>query len=103
MTPGDGSEITSFNITKKPTMNAVKEEPASGTPRDQSPSNEFRSADCNEILANELADLDDKSEGYQLVSQSSVEIDFASAYDRRQPSVDLDAEVSDTCVQLVHL
>lgn len=89
--PMDGSEITSFNIAKK-TLNTVSslkspdENHFAITPENRSPSNVFRSEDCNELLAKELAKLDetmmedDQSPGgrLNLVSQSSIEIEFSN-------------------------
>lgn len=52
------------------------------TPQNRSPANDFRSDDCNELLARELADLDEaKQEELEdakcnLVSQASIEIDI---------------------------
>lgn len=52
------------------------------TPQNRSPANDFRSDDCNELLAKELADLDeakrqeiDDTKG-NLVSQASIEIEI---------------------------
>lgn len=54
------------------------------TPQNQSPANVYRSDDCNELLAKELEQLDEGDKGdqspdderYQLVSQSSIEIEI---------------------------
>lgn len=84
----DGSEITSFNIAKKPlnvasSLKSPDENHFAITPENQSPSNVFRSEDCNELLAKELAELDETSrddespnDRFHLVSQSSIEIEF---------------------------
>lgn len=83
----DGSEITSFNIAKKTlstTLQSPDENHFAVTPENRSPSNVFRSDDCNELLAKELAKLDETAlddrspdDRFHLVSQSSVEIDFS--------------------------
>ncbi|KAG4067688.1 hypothetical protein HA402_005460 [Bradysia odoriphaga] len=79
-------EVTSFNVTKKSdttfTLKSPNEDYFAVTPLNSSPANVFRSDDCNELLAKELAGLeenssdqdDDKSKG--LYSQSSIEIPF---------------------------
>lgn len=89
----DGSEITSFNIAKK-TLNAASslqspdENHFAVTPENRSPSNVFRSEDCNELLAKELAKLDETTmddhspdDRFNLVSQSSIEIEFTNEKD----------------------
>lgn len=93
--PMDGSEITSFNIAKK-TLNAAfslqspDENHFAITPENRSPSNVFRSEDCNELLAKELAKLDETTtmvddqspdDRFNLVSQSSIEIEFSNEKD----------------------
>lgn len=80
----DGSEITSFNIAKNFSTLALKspdENHFANTPQNRSPANVYRSEDCNEILAKELAKLDEDTGGdqspddrFNLVSQSSIEI-----------------------------
>lgn len=63
------------------------------TPVNRSPANEFRSEDCNEILAKELATLDETTanedrspdDRFNLVSQSSIEIDFSHEKDNAAP------------------
>lgn len=81
----DGSEITSF---KKPlnvasSLKSPDENHFAITPENRSPSNVFRSEDCNELLAKELAELDETirddqspNDRFHLVSQSSIEIEF---------------------------
>lgn len=62
--PMDGSEITSFNVTeqssarlKSPDENYFAVTP----PLNSLPSNVYRSDDCNELLAKELASLDEQT------------------------------------------
>lgn len=85
--PMDGSEITSFNIAKNLPNLSLKlpdENHFAITPQNQSPANVYRSDDCNEILAKELEQLSEiekgdrspDSERYNLVSQSSIEIEI---------------------------
>lgn len=58
-------EITSFNVIKKSetpiTLKTPNEDYFAVTPSNSSPANEFRSDDCNELLAKELAGLEDNS------------------------------------------
>lgn len=58
----DGSEITSFNIHQKEAAISKLKSPDENyfavTPLNSSPSNVFRSDDCNELLAKELAKLE---------------------------------------------
>lgn len=63
------------------------------TPENRSPSNVFRSDDCNELLARELAKLeettmDDHSphDRFNLVSQSSIEIEFTNEEEHNSAS-----------------
>lgn len=83
----DGSEITSFNIAKNIpnlTLKTAHENHFAITPQNQSPANEYRSADCYELLAKEVEQLNEfdkgdcspDSERCQLVSQSSIEIEI---------------------------
>lgn len=81
--PTDGSEITSFQKTVEATLKSPDENHFANTPQNRSPANDFRSEDCNEILEKELADLDDataqeelRSDKFNLVSQSSIEIEI---------------------------
>lgn len=100
MTPGDGSEITSFNVVKKTPMKTLNEEHYFEPTENQSPSNEFRSEDCNEILTKELDDLvDNPYDKFQLVSQSSVEIEFSNQNDIGQSLIETNAEVNLTIIQ----
>lgn len=98
----DGSEITSFNIAKKTlTAGASLKSPDENhfaiTPENRSPSNVFRSEDCNELLAKELAKLDETTmdespdDRFNLVSQSSIEIEFSNEKDS-EGKVDLEPE-----------
>lgn len=93
--PMDGSEITSFNLAKTlPNTLSLKspdENHFAMTSQNQSPANVYRSDDCNEILAKELEQLDvnemrmdrsPDSERYNLVSQSSIEIEFCDPGDK---------------------
>lgn len=98
----DGSEITSFNIAKNFSTLSLKspnENHFAVTPQNRSPANVYRSDDCNELLAKELARLGDDTSGdqspndkFNLVSQSSIEIDICdekqstSGNDVEQPS-----------------
>lgn len=106
--PMDGSEITSFNIAKNlPNLTAFKspdENHFAITPPNQSPANVYRSDDCNEVIATELAlslneiknndrSPDGGSERCQLVSQSSIEIEICDN-DKKEP--ELIGEVSKT-------
>lgn len=107
--PMDGSEITSFNIAKNlPNLTAFKspdENHFAITPPNQSPANIYRSDDCNEIIAKELAlsfneikNNDDRSpedsERCQLVSQSSIEIEICDSDKKEQPEPEPVGEVS---------
>lgn len=105
--PMDGSEITSFNIAKNlPTLTAFKspdENHFAITPPNQSPANVYRSDDCNEIIAKELAlslneiknndRSPEDSERGQLVSQSSIEIEICDN-DKKEPEPEPIGEVN---------
>lgn len=58
-------EITSFNVIKKTdntfTLKSPNEDYFAMTPSNSSPANVFRSEDCNELLAKELAGLEENS------------------------------------------
>lgn len=58
-------EITSFNVIQKTensyTLKSPNEDYFAVTPTNSSPANVYRSDDCNEILAKELAGLEDTS------------------------------------------
>lgn len=98
--PMDGSEITSFNIAKNlPNLTAFKspdENHFAITPPNQSPANVYRSDDCNEIIAKELAlslseiKINDRSpedsDRGQLVSQSSIEIEICE-HAKKEPEL----------------
>lgn len=64
--PMDGSEITSFNVAaaatrlKSPDENYFAVTPTNPSP--PPPSNVYRSDDCNELLAKELASLDERAD-----------------------------------------
>lgn len=87
LSPMDGSEITNFKIPqavdklKSPDENyfAITPPIDSISP---SPSNVFRSDDCNEILESELAKLNEEAKRTgQLVSQGSIEVPIESLTD----------------------
>lgn len=63
--PTDECEITSFNVIQKSettfTLKTPNEDYFAVTPLNSSPANVFRSDDCNELLAKELAGLEDNS------------------------------------------
>lgn len=58
-------EITSFNFVQRTennfTLKSPNEDYFAVTPLNSSPANVFRSDDCNELLAKELAGLEDNS------------------------------------------
>lgn len=96
--PLDSTEITSFNKNKTiidgslSLLKSPDENYFAVSPKNTSPSNVFRSADCNEVLQHELEKLDksDKLDEQvkipkNMVSQSSIEIEL----------VDEDAEKMD--------
>lgn len=104
----DGSEITSFNIAKNlPNLTTAFKSPDENhfaiTPPNQSPANVYRSDDCNEIIAKELAlslneiknndRSPEESERGQLVSQSSIEIEICDT-DKKEPEPEPVGEVS---------
>lgn len=80
-----------FNLAKNLPNSSLKspvENHFAITPQNQSPSNVYRSDDCNELLAKELEQLNDVDKSYDrspdsershLVSQSSIEIDICDA------------------------
>lgn len=79
----NASEVSTFNAvkTKADHLKTPDEDYFAVTPQSSSPSNVFRSDDCNELLASELARLDsvspdkeDEKGTKELVSQASVEI-----------------------------
>lgn len=77
-------EITNFKKIDPEKLKSPDENYFAVTPQtSNSPSNIFRSVDCNEILENELAQLDDSSDRSikQLVSQSSIEISIDQSFD----------------------
>lgn len=67
-------------------MHAPNEDHFAPTQPNQFPANVYRSADCNELLAKELEQLNrddhDDSERSKLVSQSSIEIDMCDTNDK---------------------
>jgi hypothetical protein len=80
--PMDSTEITSFNKNKTiinasaTNLKSPDENYFSQTPQNRSPSNIFRSEDCNELLGKELDSLNEEkaTSGKGLVSQNSIEI-----------------------------
>lgn len=88
--PLDSTEITSFNKNKTiidgslSLLKSPDENYFASSPKNTSPSNVYRSADCNELLQDELEklDLSDKMDEEEmkipknLVSQSSIEIEL---------------------------
>lgn len=83
LSPADGSEMTSFaRLSASPLSESQLKSPDENyfavSPQNGSPSNVYTSADCNELLASELAKCDAdsavKHAKNELVSQSSVEI-----------------------------
>lgn len=100
----DGSEITSFNIAKNAPNSSFQspdENHFANTPQNQSPSNVYRSDDCNELLAKELEQLNEiekndrspDSERCHLVSQSSIEIEICDSDQKNDPnSIDEESE-----------
>lgn len=95
----DGSEITSFNLSKL-ALNEPNENHFAATPQNHSPANVYRSDDCNELLASELEQLnqDDRSPDSDrgtLVSQSSIEIDIGDAHDKADDLEIIDEEIGE--------
>lgn len=86
LSPMDGSEITNFKIPqaaviklKSPDENYFAITPPTDS-LSPSPSNVFRSDDCNEILESELAKLNEEATRTgQLVSQGSIEVPIEDA------------------------
>lgn len=85
--PLDSTEITSFNKNKTvidgslSQLKSPDENYFAQSPQNKSPSNVFRSSDCNELLQHELENLDNKSEANvsvpkNMVSQNSIEIEL---------------------------
>lgn len=83
--PLDSTEITSFNKNKTiidgslSLLKSPDENYFAVSPKNTSPSNVFRSADCNEVLQHELEKLDMNEHvkiPRNMVSQSSIEIEL---------------------------
>uniref|UniRef100_A0A6B2EHL5 Protein FAM91A1 n=1 Tax=Phlebotomus kandelakii TaxID=1109342 RepID=A0A6B2EHL5_9DIPT len=76
LTPLDGSEITIHKSRSElAKLKSPDEEHFAVTPKSTSPSNVFRSEDCNELLETELEELAQcERGGKELVSQNSIEI-----------------------------
>jgi hypothetical protein len=88
--PLDSTEITSFNKNKtviEGSLSLLKspdENYFAASPKNTSPSNVFRSSDCNELLQHELEKLDESDKKADesvtiprnMVSQSSIEIEL---------------------------
>lgn len=106
----DGSEITSFNLSKNLlhlSLDKPNENHFAITPQNQSPANVYRSDDCNELLAKELEqlnrdDLTPDSERCNLVSQSSIEIDIGDPNDKASDLEIIDEEVGEV-INVVHI
>lgn len=82
LSPFDSTEITSFNKNKtviEGTLKSPEENHFASSPQNSSPSNIYRSSDCNEVLKHELETLDqgDMKIPRNMVSQSSIEIEMA--------------------------
>lgn len=102
----DGSELTGFKRpdmkTTIDTLKSPDEYHFCVTPNNESPSNTYRSEDCNELIAKELASLDNEfaSLGHsdqrrgELVSQSSIEIEFKG--DSQTPNKSEDEQRDDS-------
>lgn len=80
--------ITNFNYAKNQTLKSPTENHFGIMDQNQSPSNVYRSEDCNEILEKELEQLDesDRSDRFNLVSQSSIEIAICDIGDEKNDS-----------------
>lgn len=95
--PLDSTEITSFNKNKTVIegslllLKSPDENYFAASPQNSSPSNIFRSADCNELLQHELEKMDLRDANpdenivvpKRMVSQSSIEIELGE--DNEQP------------------
>lgn len=84
--PLDSTEITSFNKNKtiiEGMLKSPEENHFAASPQNSSPSNIYRSSDCNEVLQNELKNLDmeEMTIPRNLVSQSSIEIEMGGESD----------------------
>lgn len=81
LSPLDSTEITSFNKNKtviEGSLKSPEENHFASSPQNSSPSNVYRSSDCNEVLKNELETLDLAEKiPKNLVSQSSIEIEMS--------------------------
>lgn len=103
--PLDSTEITSFNKNKTVIESSVSllkspdENYFAASPQQSSPSNVFRSSDCNELLQHELEKLDmsDRKDGADdslvkipknMVSQSSIEIELVEDGDEGGEKMD---------------
>lgn len=86
LSPLDSQEITSFNKNKTiidgslSLLKSPDENYFAASPQNSSPSNVYRSADCNELLQNELEKLELSDKEIKIpknmVSQSSIEIEM---------------------------
>lgn len=105
--PTDGSEITSFqNMASKLSVDTSLKSPDENhfaiTPQNRSPANDFRSEDCNELLAKELADLDEAKQEEladakcNLVSQASIEIEICDEDEKKRLGVSQEQVNCDT-------
>lgn len=88
--PVDGSEITSFNITKNLSLQCPNENHFAILPQNSSPANVYRSDDCNDLIAKELEILNDRGHS-NLVSQSSIEIEIDAGKQSLDETEDISA------------
>lgn len=111
--PLDSTEITSFNKNKTvidgslSQLKSPDENYFAQSPQNKSPSNVFRSSDCNELLQHELENLDNnKSEANvrvpkNMVSQSSIEIEMVDDDSREREEEEYVGEVNNFFQKLV--
>ena len=107
--PLDSTEITSFNKNKTvidgslSQLKSPDENYFAQSPQNKSPSNVFRSSDCNELLQHELENLDNKSEVVprHMVSQSSIEIELVDSDMKEKEEEEYVGEVSNFIQKLV--
>lgn len=95
--PMDSTEITSFNKNKTiiessgSTLKSPDENYFSASPQNASPSNVFRSTDCNELLQQELENMSIEEKETKIprnmVSQSSIEIELVDDDSERMEDV----------------
>lgn len=95
--PMDSTEITSFNKNKTIiessglTLKSPDENYFAASPKDASPSNVFRSTDCNELLQQEIENMSIEEKELKIprnmVSQSSIEIELGNDDSERMEDV----------------